>query len=172
MNRIILIIVGITGMLSIQCCEILRGEDDELSLILNEYTEDGLNLNGYYYSEKEADPDNIFTRYFLYKNGVLREGGSVFTLNDTTWLSGESKLDWGVFEIVDDVIRFEKWYPNSGGALPAYVREGKILTDTSFHILRSYRVIDGEKTENRDKDEIYYLQRFSPKLDSLNDFVN
>ena len=63
---------------------------------------------------------------------------------------------------------FEKWYPNSPGQPKVYIREGKILNDTTFHITASYRP-DG--SERREKDEIYHFKQFSPKPDSTNNFV-
>ena len=163
---IVLVVLSMSG------CDLFLGSDDSLNLELEGYAGAELKLNGYYYIEESADPDNIFQRYFLYRNGIIREGGAVFTLENEEWLDGQSKLDWGIFQIDNLQIKFEKWYPPSGGPLPAYTRDGEILNDSTFHITESYRVIDGEKTEIREKDEIYHFMEYSPKLDSTNIFIN
>jgi hypothetical protein len=72
-----------------------------------------------------------------------------------------------VFIIEDNVIKFERWYP-SERPYNAFVREGVILKDTTFHITKSYR---SNGTEKREKDEIYHFRKFSPKPDSTNVYV-
>jgi hypothetical protein len=74
---------------------------------------------------------------------------------------------WGVFNIKDNIIKFERWYPGQG-AKKAYVREGIILNDTTFHITKSYR---SNGSELKDADEVYHFRKFSPKPDSTNVFV-
>ena len=54
----------------------------------------------------------------------------------------------GVFIINGQSIKFEKWYPSSGGGLPAYVREGDIINDTTFVISVSYRMKKGNNKAN------------------------
>ena len=60
------------------------------------------------------------------------------------------------------------WYSPSGGGTPAYVREGKILNDTTFHITTSYR---SNGSERHEKDEVYHFRQFYPKPDSTNNFI-
>lgn len=55
--------------------------------------------------------------------------------------------------------------------LEAYVRAGKILNDTTFHITESYRMVDGVKTNIKQRDEMYYFREFDLKPDSLNNFI-
>ncbi len=68
-------------------------------------------------------------------------------------------------------MKFEKWYPSFGGGLPVYIREGVIINDTVFHIVRSYRNTEDGIEEERDKDEMYYFRRLEYKPDSTNTFI-
>lgn len=77
---------------------------------------------------------------------------------------------WGIFNIKNDSIVFERWYPSSGGPFPAYLRSGKILNDTTFVITKSFRSKIGN--EEQQLNETYHFRKFSPKPDSTNIFVN
>jgi hypothetical protein len=83
----------------------------------------------------------------------------------------EYQVMWGVFLIENNSIRFEHWYPSSGGPLKAYVRSGTILNDTTFQITKSYRNKNGEKAEVTSRNEVYHFKQFSPKPDSTNKYV-
>ncbi len=82
----------------------------------------------------------------------------------------DSKTRWGVFIIEGAIIKIESWTPSE--IKLAYVYEGIILNDTTFHIKESYRIRKGNKTDVRIKDVIYHYKQFSPKPDSTNVFVN
>jgi hypothetical protein len=84
---------------------------------------------------------------------------------------GNSKFNWGVFQVNGANIKFERWYPSSGGPLKAYISSGEILNDTTFLITESYRMQKGNKTELKDRNETYYFREFSPKSDSTNKFI-
>ena len=73
-----------------------------------------------------------------------------------------------MFLIEDNNIKFDRWYP-SERPYQAFVREGVILNDTTFHITKSYR--SNGNTEARVRDEIYHFRKFSPKPDSTNRFI-
>lgn len=159
----------------------LLGGDDELFIERKPYLGNELKIDGYYYQESE---DLIYARYFFYKNGILLQGGGggssieqiiekdEMIKNGTYYNTVKnSKLSWGVFEIEGTTIRFEHWYPSSGGPLKAYVRAGTIINDTTFRITQSYRMQSGTKTEMNSKDELYYFKELSPKPDSTNVFV-
>jgi hypothetical protein len=147
--------------------------DDKLSLHQTPYTGSELRIDGYYYNYFEGWRINT---HFFYANGIIRYGGggsSSFQefeerIKNSTILPGDTKTEWGVFIVNNDIIKFEKWYPSSGGGAPAYVREGRILNDTTFHITISYR---SNGSERRIKDEIYHFKQYSPKPDSTNEFI-
>jgi hypothetical protein len=130
-----------------------------------------LKIDGIYYKESENFEGLYFQRYALYRNGIIRDLGASSSIDDPSFLSGKSKINWGIFQVEGSIIKFERWYPSSGGGLPAYVRAGEILNDTTFVITESYRMQKGKKTEIRERNEIYHFHKFSPKPDSTNTFI-
>lgn len=155
-------------ILTNSCRDELLDEDDELSLQRQDYNGSELRFDGIYYSEYVQ---GHYHRFALYRNGVIRDLGSSNEKNDPNFLSGNSKADWGVFQINNSKIEFERWYPSSGWISKAYVRSGEILNDSTFIITESYRNQNGEKTEIEAIDETYHFKQFSPKPDSTNNFV-
>ena len=161
-------------------CEAFK-DDNSLSLPLTPYTGNQLRIDGYYYRVADGSDFNegtIFHCYFFYKNGIaINLGGGVNSLEEMDEYMVENgvnnqnykniKFCWGVFLVEDNIIKFDRWYP---GAKPyrAYVREGVILNDTTFHITKSYR---SNGNEQKEKDEIYHFREFSPKPDSTNVFI-
>lgn len=152
-------------------------KDDELSISRRDYTENQLRIDGYYY--RIGYKGEINDGYWFYRNGVLiSTGGITHSLSEMDELMinfanseyfKTVKTLWGTFIIEDDNIFFEKWYPH--GPNQAYVRAGKILNDTTFHITESYRMVDGVKTNIKQRDEMYYFREFDLKPDSLNNFI-
>jgi len=166
----ILILLISTVMLLTKCAIY----DDKLSLPLMPYTGEQLRTDGYYY-QIWYDGKEFFGSYFLYKNGILIAGEGVSSSLEEKdesvkrrFIDKQSyqtdKLHWGVFLIDDNMIKFERWHP--GPPSEAYVWEGVILNDTTFHITKSYR---GRKSWK--ENEIYHFRQFSPKPDSTNVFI-
>jgi len=171
MKNLILLILS---MLFAQCTS---GDDDLLSLTLTPYNGNQLRIDGYYY-QIGYDGKTIFSPYFFYKNGILISpegmGNSLEEMDSYIkkyYLDCQSykkdKLDWGVFIVEGNIIKFGRWYP-SERPLKAFIREGVILNDTTFQITKSYR---SDSTEQRGKDEMYYFRSFSPKPDSTNVYI-
>ena len=151
-------------------------EDDILSLPLIPYTGNQLRIDGYYYWMYTAiDGDKLFRAYAFYNNGIILDlGGGYSSINEleeivTKYSSNykKNKIGWGVFVIENNIIKFERWYP-SERPYRAYIREGVILNDTTFHITKSYR---SNGTQQDTENEIYHFRPFSPKPDSTNDFI-
>ena len=147
-----------------------KEKDDKLNLVQQDFNGNQLRLDGYYFTEEENFEGAIYSRYAFYKNGIVRYLGSPKTLDNANFLSGNSKTVWGIFNIENDNIKFERW-ASGGGPFNAYMSEGKILNDTTFHITESYRLLNGEKTEFKIRNEIYHFKQFSPKPDSTNNFI-
>jgi len=155
-------------------------KDDELSIAREPYIGNQLRIDGYYYQENDG---KFYTMHCFYRNGIVLYLGGGFSLSqiielenriqDGSFYNDAKKLKtyWGVFKIENSNIKFERWYPSSGGGLPTYVREGNILNDTTFVITESYRMKKGKKTEAETRNESYYFKAFSPKPDSTNTFI-
>ena len=152
-------------------------KDDELSLKPTEYESNQLRIDGYYYVTNFNDPQKSMEVFVYFQNGTFSYFGGGFKnfsdienrLINTNSIEKlkNIKYCWGIYVIDNDKIKFERWYPGQG-AIKAYVREGRILNDTTFHITKSYR---SDGSEERDKDELYHFRPFSPKPDSTNIFI-
>ena len=174
---------GLISLCSLLGCSKSRDsiKDDILSIPKTPYIGKQLRIDGYYYTINKYD--NTFDIMFFYKNGVIMDAGGGFKINqsedyESKFANGSfyervkgDKTSWGLFSIQIDQMQFEHWYSSSGGPKHAYVRSGKILNDSTFHITESYRMQDGNKTELSAKDEVYHFKKFSPKPDSVNVFV-
>jgi hypothetical protein len=155
-------------------------KDEELTIVKSPYEGNQLRIDGYYYSVNKFAND-IASSYFFYKDGTIIHGGG-WPYDDgleglernfitSSYLNRIkiSKMSWGVYIIDDDIIKFEKWYPSSGGGMPVYLHQGEIINDSTFVITKSIRSKTGEEKE---LDETYHFKPFSPKPDSTNNFVN
>jgi hypothetical protein len=170
LKQVMICLIFLTLLFGFRCNKIEK-EDDVLTLKREGYTGSTLKFDGIYYLETENFEGPLFQRYAIYRNGIIRHLGGSKTKEDPIFLSGKSKFDWGVFQIDGAVIKFERWYPSSGGPLKAYIRSGEILNDSTFLITESYRMQGGRKTEIKERNEIYHFKEFSPKPDSTNTFI-
>ncbi|MCH8546843.1 MAG: hypothetical protein LAT54_08920 [Cryomorphaceae bacterium] len=174
----IIMILTLTTMLSL--CK-KDQQDEELHLQQTPYIGDELRIDGFYYSSyNEGKSTRVF---FLYSNGIIL-GGSSYKGDDweqkliSDIVSGmyyetslKYKSAWGLFEIKDSTIIFEKWYTASPGPRVTIAQEGRILCDTTFHINRSFRFGNGQLERIRERDDLYHFRQFSPKPDSINPFI-
>jgi len=156
---------------------------DKLNISKKQFSGNQLKISGYYYYAKDSV---IYSSYFFYNDGTILYGGGGGEWGNTTdnleknyftnkaWLQSnkDRKLSWGVFQIEGSNIKFQKWYPSSGGPLKAYVREGEIINDTTFVINKLYRLKNSEISELKKENETYHFKRFTPKPDSANSFIN
>lgn len=154
-------------------------KDDELTITRHDYNTSQLKIDGYYYQEKDGE---FYSLYCFYRNGIIQYLGGGYTIAELKELeerikSGifdnyeKTKGYWGVFHIDQNQIQFERWYPSSPGKWTAFIREGKILNDTTFMITVSYRMRKNKRTEESVKSETYRFKKFSPKPDSTNSFI-
>ncbi|MGB7568395.1 MAG: hypothetical protein WBM07_11070 [Chitinivibrionales bacterium] len=172
--KALILIIGI--ILFLINCSFLNGPDDSLTLSKRPYTGNELRTDGFYY---QLDPDGNLNVFFLFRNGILLYGGSIpendLPQQEESYSNGsyyqsasQYKICWGVFQIDSNRIQYESWNPSSGGPLPAYKSSGNILNDTTFEITNSERVNGTEQTSG---DWIYYFKQFSPKPDSVTQFI-
>ena len=174
MKKIILSIFGLILIFG-SCSKLITW--DTFALQKMPFISDVIKINGYYY---ELDSNDEYTRaYCLYSNGILLSmGGRYSSLAEMEdyikreFISSShyknNKSSWGLFVVTDSIFQMEKYYPTDDINKSSYIREGKILSDTSFHITVSYR---SDGSERRGEDETYHFKQFSPKPDSTNDFV-
>ncbi len=163
-------------------CKLFETEYDEFTLKKQNYTGNELRIDGYYYREFESDCQSLKI-YFLYRNGIILRGGNPcideigireneFSNGEWSKYVEEDEISWGVFVIENDTIKFERYNPPSGpGYLHSLVREGPIINDTTFRIIRLYWFKDGEKIIT-ETDDLYHFKKFAPKPDSTNNFIN
>lgn len=171
-----LILISMFMFLIGSCENLSFKKDDELSLNRENYEGNQLRIDGYYYHEY-YNPDKNMESIVFFKNGVLSYfggGGKSFGEIENRLTNNEliEKLKgikdcWGIFNVKNNIIKFERWYGGQG-AKPVYVSEGVILNDTTFHITKSYRS-DGSEIEP--EDQMYHFRQFSPKPDSTNVFI-
>jgi len=153
--------------------------DDELNLSRENYFGDEIKLTGYFFQQYFQMEDYV-SIYFFYNNGIVMYAGSFkqAELADVEakfqaeeWIESVRKIKsrWGVFLITEENIKFELLYPKP--PLKAYVRAGKILNDSTFHILEVYRFVEGKKTDQKELNEYYHFHSYSPKPDSTNSYI-
>lgn len=145
---------------------------DELTFEKTPYPGEHLRTDGYWYSPySSTDGDTLYDIHFFYRNGIVRYGGagpSLSELETDALENGEPPRSWwGLFTISGDQIEFERWYP--GEYETAYIRSGRILSDTTFIITESRRSRGGDIQE---KNEYYYFRAFTPKPDSTNRYID
>lgn len=174
--KFILIMLGI--MIYSNSCNKDILSDDKLTLDKIPFTGNQLRIDGYYFQKMD---NSIFTIYFFYNDGTVLYGGGSFPISEIEdyeveftseeWITSakESKIRWGLFQIEGNRISFERWYPSSGGPLPAYIRTGEILNDTTFLINKSIR---SDGSNEKELNETYHFKQFSPKPDSTNGFID
>ena len=154
---------------------------NELTLKQKYYNGNQIKLNGYWYKPNSGNSPSRQV-YFLYRNGVIQGGigvlDSELLTKEEEFRNGiyysktkESEIYWGLFEINDKSIVFEKWYPESSYSSPTAVREGEIINDTTFLITQTYRYRRGKKVEVTKTNETYHFKELSPKPDSTNKYI-
>ena len=153
-------------------------QDDELiSLERINNDSNALKLDGYYVMEIGTH-NPTYIVYFLYRNGIILYGGGAtqsefqelmeLYKNGDFYLSVKNgKTWWGVYQIDDNEIKFERWYP-SERPYETFLRVGEIVNDSTFRITVAS---DSDGSNPTDKDELYQFKSFSSKPDSTNVFI-
>jgi hypothetical protein len=157
-------------------CQIFFREDDKLTLQRKPYNGSSLKLDGYYYQTYLGG--KMVEIYFLFKSGVIINAGA-FDINKLNFYEKKFsdsvfvnkiislKYNWGVFQIDEDSIKFERWYP-SEKPYRTGIREGYILNDSTFVIIKAIN----SKGKEISKNEIYHFKQFEPKIDSVSKYID
>jgi hypothetical protein len=149
-------------------------KDDNLGLNLTDNQSSSLKMDGVYLLE---DSLGVVDLYYFYQNGTLLSRGSVIKKDLETKLNALSnptnenykniKFLWGVYQIENKQIKFERWYP-SDIPYKALIKEGEILNDTTFIINKAYK---SNGQELKILNEMYRFRKMSIKPDSINAFT-
>jgi hypothetical protein len=158
------------------CKTCKEGREDELCSDLQWNESNALRLDGYYYREYSDPPRREI--FFLYKNGVMMNGGLVnldeLTAVEASYANGIYYLEnsgfisrWGQYKIENEHFSFEKWYPSTNNWI-AYIKDGIVVNDTTFHIVTSSTC---DVSDFNIRDETYHFKKFGPKPDSTNQYI-
>ena len=153
---------------------------DELSIRRTPCASTQLRLDGYYY-QKGGTPER-WKVFFFYRDGTVF---GAFSFLATERLNVERELIdgtysttiknevsyWGLFEIDNSKIQFEKWYPVNAGPTQAYVHAGSILNDTTFIIEEVYNMERNKKKDYRKENSTFHFRFLNPKPDSTNNVL-
>ena len=148
---------------------------DEFALEKARYDGVELKIDGYYY--RLTEDGRCTSLHCFYNNGVLLYLGGLYptTTEADAYVRREFIADhryremrtrWGLFEISNQKIKFERYYNSDQLTKSAYIREGRILNDSTFHITVSYR---SDGSERSGMNEYWYFHKFE-KPDSTNVF--
>lgn len=154
-------------------------QDDNLSLSKTQYLGNQLRIDGFYYSLFEGKLNRI---YILHPDGILTYFGvsdNVSLLNAESYINGNeikdliqnNKYCWGLFIINGNEIKTCAWHPSNNSSKIAWNEDGKIINDSTFQINELYRLVNNQKTEQSNENEIYYFKKTTNKPSSNNKFI-
>jgi len=174
--------IMITAIFITFSCAKKQDKEEMLTIPKTNYIGTELNIDGYYYRLSADNMGNTaYEIYFFYRDGTVLFGGfplqSQLFARETQFSNGEyynqaimSKTNWGRFQIINESIRFERWFPSSGGPARVYQQSGIILNDSTFHITTS-TPSHGDGTP-KVIDHTYHFKKFVTKPDSVNTYTN
>jgi hypothetical protein len=159
------------------CCSTLF-PDEKLTMQREDYEENVLKIDGYYYHQEVVEAYSRTMVMFLYRNGILQSCGSFSTIDlniveeempNRYKLLRKYKTGWGVFSIEKSLIQVEQWVESPSGASSSiYRRSGYIENDTTIHFTKSYY---SGRNETKQINETWHFQQFANKPDSTNVYI-
>ena len=154
--------------------------DEKFTFQRTDYTGNELRTDGYYYEYSTSYDSNVPNRticFFLFRNGVCVSMGGYETIDLKTveremlerykWLY-RSKSVWGIFVINGNTYEEEGWSTSVGGGLPVGKCIGIIENDTTIHNTKHINV---KERKEFPQDYRCHFRQFSPKPDSINNFI-
>jgi hypothetical protein len=158
--------------LTLPSCIKEKFSDDKFVTSKTEYTANQLRIDGYYQSKSEKE--DYYYLCVFYRNGIVLLPGVAYEPNSyiaklVDNFNHEIKTFWGLFIIENGKITIEYYKPKMIEGLPAYLRTGEIINDTTFILKEEKRSKDD--TEFKIISETYLFKQFSPKPDSTNKFL-
>jgi hypothetical protein len=178
MKTILILLFAILLTSCSSCKKMNVCKDESLTLSRVEFTGKQLRIDGFYYGNPDTAWNNIvrFETFVFYANGILYQTGAeeydklesyIESLTKTS--EQDIKYVWGVFNIENNVIKIEHWWPAQCG-YPVILRTGEILNDTTFVLTKMERR-DSQGTTHKDINQGFYFRQFNTKPDSTNNFI-
>lgn len=153
-------------------------KDAELSLAKEMNTSKSLRLDGYYINYPKCGTSNPYRLAFLYADGSfsLVFAADSSRLQIDTLLRSEvardnfrkNKTYWGVYQIREDSIIYEKWYHSSGYDKIVIRSSGLICNDTTYVVTLIESFHDRSERVAQDT---FYFRKSHFKPDSINTFI-
>ena len=148
------------------CCKD-KYTDDEFVLDKTSYLGNQMKVDGYYYSPVEGE--DYYRLYVFYRNGIVLIPGvssnpDEYILSFVKGFNKEIKVFWGLYVIDNNSIQIEYYKPKMIEGLPAYLKTGNIINDSTFVITSVERSKDG--SEYQTLNEVYHYKYFSPQPDN------
>jgi len=149
--------------------------DPEILMQRVPYEGNELRIDGYYYYQNNISDYSRTHVLFLFRNGVMFNPFSYWTndinevekkltvAHENGWFEKELE-GWGVFNINENRLKYEKWSVEGGHSL---IYTGRIENDTTFHLLQCVDPLRGILPMY----EICHFKKFSPKPDSIKSFI-
>lgn len=166
--KYITLIIASLFLTIITSCDIKdQYTDDEFILKKTDYKGNELSIDGYYYHKLG---ENSYYVLIFYRNGTIFKNGASDHEEYIANTNGSNvRQHWGLFIIENNTIKIEYYMPKMYEGLPAYIKAGEILNDTTFIFKEQYRSKDD--SEYQEINETYHFKKFSPKPDSTNNFI-
>lgn len=150
--------------------------DQKIGLKYEKQQKIPIRIDGYYYHSPSGIDSIITVVDLFYSNGICLNIGGVKSqdLNivddyiKNNLVFKKSKIGWGVFNIDQKQIQFERWLAPSGGGFPTGVFRGEIINDSTFFI---NSLFDSSLKKHFKEKTIYHFREYSHKPDSTNNFI-
>lgn len=150
----------------------------DLRMTKREYMENGLRIDGYYYSSPTSHGTTGVAVF--YRDGVCLhtftrlKGKDTLGFIEKSILLNENLMSdfWntpnkiGVFQVKNETIEFETW--DATRDITTFSHLGEILNDTTFSLKRR---VNNDIGKVFPLNLTYRFQQFSPKPDSTNTFI-
>lgn len=156
-------------IVAILSCEKNFYPDDELSLPRTNFNGNSLRTDGVYY--RSINEDSAYVRLFLYNNGIVKFLFRSSEIEKDLHPPIDLKDMWGIFLVENNDITIEEFVESNSPSYHVYTSHGMVINDTTFQLTESYRLKKGEKTNHETINRIYHFHKYSPKPDSINEFI-
>ena len=169
-NRIRLMMLCCMLILMYSCDKLL--EDEPFSLKKGDYNGYEIKTAGYFY--KYMNEIDSYSIIVFYRNGIVYNQFSVDSLEafENQIQSGnytsDYKWSWGLFTVDPTGLRVENLLGMGGLHFIAYTDYGNIINDSTIHF---YKHKESWSDVSEAIDDTFHFKVFSPKPDSINNYL-